>query len=122
MQSNMYRNREIKAKPPLRQQGRMEESMDLPKIPDIALGKVIPDSVRIRQMEKEAENERYEKLESLLKQIQETTKEQIERVQAETESAKKDAKKANRIAAISVIAAILSLLVNVAMLTVSLMP
>lgn len=73
----------------MHQQERMEESMDLPKIPDIALGKVIPDSVRIRQMEKEAENERYEKLESLLKQIQETTKEQIERAQAETESAKK---------------------------------
>lgn len=92
------------------------------EIPNIALGKSIPDSVRIRQIEKEAENERYEELESLLKQIREATKEQVDYARFEAESARKSAKKANRIAIISAVAAIIAVFLNVAMLIISLLP
>ncbi len=95
-------------------------NIDLQKIPDIALGKVAPSSMMIQQMKEEMENERYEKLEGLLKQIQETSKEQIKCAKSEAESAKKDTNRANRIAVISSVVAIISLLMNVAMFIVSL--
>lgn len=79
-----------------------------------------PDIVKIKQMEKQLEESRYEELENLLKKIQETTKEQIEYAKSEAESAKKDAKKANRIAVISSITGILSLFVGIGALIVSL--
>lgn len=48
--------------------------MDLFQIPDIALWKIIPVSIGLRKMEKEAENKRYEELESLLWQIRKQQK------------------------------------------------
>lgn len=50
--------------------------MDLPKITDIVLGQVIPDNVRIKHMERELEESRYEELESKIENIEEYSKSQ----------------------------------------------
>lgn len=50
--------------------------INFPEMPSIALGQVIPDSVRIRQMEKEIENERYEELANKIGSIEEYSKAQ----------------------------------------------
>lgn len=57
--------------------------MNFPEIPNIALGQVIPDSVRIRQMEKEAENKRYEELEKRICNIEEYSKSQAKSAENE---------------------------------------
>lgn len=49
---------------------------DFSEIPGIALGQVIPDNVRIRQMEEEIENERYEELANRIGSIEEYSKTQ----------------------------------------------
>lgn len=54
----------------------MEESMDFPRIPNIALGQVIPDNVRIKQMERGLEESRYKELESKIENIEEYSKTQ----------------------------------------------
>lgn len=53
-------------------------NIDFPEIPDIALGKAIPDSLRIRQMEREAEYNRYEELKDKIGNIEEYSKSQAE--------------------------------------------
>lgn len=110
------------------------DNMDLPKIPDIVLGKVIPDNVRIKQMERELEESRYEELENRIRNIEEHSKSQVKLAEDEisflkqqlefalqrAENAEAGEKKATRIAIISVTATILSFLINVAMFIVSL--
>lgn len=110
--------------------------IDFSKIPDIAEGKALPGSVLIKQMEKDAENERYEKLENRIGNIEEYSKsqaklaedeifflkQQLELALQRAVDAETGERKANRIAIISVSTTILSLLVNVAMLIISLMP
>lgn len=59
-------------------------------------------------MGKEAENKRYKELESLLWQIREATKAQVDYAHLEAEAAQKSTKKANRIAIISAMAAIIA--------------
>lgn len=50
--------------------------INFPEIPGIAFGQVVPDSVRIRQMEEEIENERYEELANKISSIEEYSKSQ----------------------------------------------
>lgn len=58
-------------------------NIDFPEIPNIALGKVIPDSVRIRQMEEEIENERYQELANKIGSIEEYSKSQAKSAENE---------------------------------------
>ena len=53
------------------------------QIPDIALGQVIPDSVRIKQMEEEIENAHYEELANRIGNIEEYSKLQAKSVEKE---------------------------------------
>lgn len=108
--------------------------MDFPKIPDIAFGKVIPDSVRIRQMEKEMENERYEELKSKICNIEEYSKSQAKSAENEifflkqqlelalqrAVDAEAGEKRATRISIISIAISFITLLVSIISVIVSL--
>lgn len=110
------------------------DDIDFPEMTDIALGNIIPDSVRIRQMEKEMENERYEELKNRIGNIEEYSKSQAKSMKDEiffldkqlklamqrAENAETGERKANRIAVISAITSIITLLISVVSVIISL--
>lgn len=57
--------------------------IDFSKVPDIADGKILPENILIKQMEKDAENERYEKLENRIGNIEEYSKSQAKSAENE---------------------------------------
>lgn len=109
-------------------------NIDFPEIPNIALGQVIPDSVRIRQMEEEMENERYEELKSKICNIEEHSKSQAKSAENEifflkqqleltlqrAVDAESGEKRATRISIISIAISFITLLVSVISVIVSL--
>lgn len=108
--------------------------INIPKIPDIALGQVIPDSVRIRQMEEEIENERYEELTSKISSIEEHSKsqaklaedeifflkQQLELALQRAVDAEAGEKKTTRISIISLAVSSITLLVSIIAVIISL--
>lgn len=108
--------------------------INFPEMPSIALGQVIPDSVRIRQMEKEIENERYEELANKIGSIEEYSKaqakfaedeifflkQQLELALQRAVDAEAGEKKATRISIISIAISFITLLVSIISVIVSL--
>lgn len=59
------------------------DKINYSKIPDIALGKVLPYGIQIQQMKEEMENERYGELASKIENIEEYSKSQTKSAEDE---------------------------------------